>query len=81
MPKQKQPSMPFLIEVEFYPEFRLIQGHLNLLNKRIKVARIDKFYDSSIYAELGVVYEGRRPSKAKIKKLIEAKEIHSFYNF
>jgi hypothetical protein len=76
MPKQKEPSMPFLIEVDDYHEFRFIQACLNLINTRIKVAELDD-YSSMLGAYLGVVYEGRRPSKAAIKKMVDADEIQS----
>lgn len=73
MPKQKQPSMPFLIEVTDYHQFQFIQGCLNMINNRIKVAELSA---TMLGGYLGVVYEGRRPSKAAIKQMVEVNEIH-----
>jgi hypothetical protein len=59
------PNMPFLIRVEDYHRFDQIQEAMRLINPKARVSEVDIFDGDGEFEfpYVGVVYEGRKPSK------------------
>lgn len=62
---------PKLIFVVDYHEFREIEKHLQLVDKKYKC--IELGFDGAVYA--GLIYHGKKPSKTYIKSLVEKHNI------
>ena len=63
-------TLPVLVLAHDYHEFGVIQDHMQLLNRKLKVKELGC---NGNY--VGIVYMGRQPNKATIRKMLEAKDI------
>lgn len=63
-------TLPVLVLAQDYHEFGVIQDHMRLLNRKIRVKELGC---NGNY--VGIVYMGRQPNKATIRKMLEAKGI------
>lgn len=64
-------NLPQLIKVNDYQEFGDLEDKLKQLNRRLRCTEVG--FSGSKY--VGVVYVGRKPSKAAIETLAQAQKI------